>query len=447
MSNSVDSAANPPAQKRFGPILLSPGYGPKQVITFLFVLCVSYCMNEFSNAMLPLILREQLHVPAGQQGRLTGLLGATQQVGTLICILFAGALADIYGRRIMLILTMIGFMICLVFYPLVSVVYALFAVKFLWGVAYSGYNAGAPTLSIDIPDNSSRGKFNSLVLLTPLLATSGFVLYASKLPAWFQSMGYSPHASLVGSYWLAAILPLICIITTIAFLKEPKRPVRENDGGGVLARVKGLFSNIRGVLAYARQNKTFGLIIFIGSVVRTDTVIIGTFLALWIVNAGRVAGIDAIQATKTVGLIVFIRFITKVIGAPLFGLIADKVNRTTLMLVSLAMMTLAFGFFGLIQDAFGVWMIVAAVLVGFAESAEAIASQSLMAQEAPAHLRGSSVGVFTFLGTATLMIVNLLGGILFDKLGFASPMLMEAVLHLVVLVVSLLLLRKNAAKA
>jgi MFS family permease len=441
----MDSVGNPPAQKRFGPILLSPGYGPIQVISFLFVLCVSYCMNEFSNAMLPLLLREQLHVPAGQQGGLTGALGATQQVGTLICILFAGALADIYGRRIMLILTMIGFTICLVFYPLISVVFGLFAVKFLWGVAYSGYNAGAPTLSIDIPDNNSRGKFNSLVLLTPILATSGFVLYASKLPAWFQSMGHSPHISLVGSYWLIAILPVICIITTITFLKEPKRPAVKDAGGGVLVRVKGLVSNLRSVLAYAGQNKTFGLIIFIGSVVRTDTVIIGTFLALWIVNAGRLEGIDAIQATKTVGLIVFIRFITKVIGAPLFGLIADKVNRTTLVLVALAMMTLAFSFFGLIHDAFGIWMIVAAALIGFAESAEGIASQSLMAQEAPAHLRGSSVGIFTFLGTLSLMIVNLLGGYLFDKLGYASPMLMEAVLHLIVLVVSLLLLRKNRA--
>jgi MFS family permease len=128
-----------------------------------------------------------------------------------------------------------------------------------------------------------------------------------------------------------------------------------------------------------------------------------------------------------------------------FGVITDKINRTLFMLVSLALMTVAFGYFGLITNVFGVGMMVGAALIGFAESAEAIASQSLIAQEAPAQLRGSSVGVFTFLGTATLIIINLAGGYLFYKAGFNSPLLMEGAFHFVVLLISVVLLRKSAA--
>ena len=199
---------------------------------------------------------------------------------------------------------------------------------------------------------------------------------------------------------------------------------------------------VRAVLR--RQLETDGHTV-IGSVVRTDTVITGSFLALWIVNAGRGGGVDAIMATKTAGLVASIRFVTKVIGAPVFGVITDKINRTLFMLVSLALMTFAFGYFGLITNVFGVGMMVGAALIGFAESAEAIASQSLIAQEAPAQLRGSSVGVFTFLGTATLIIINLAGGYLFYKAGFNSPLLMEGAFHFVVLLISVVLLRKSAA--
>jgi MFS family permease len=208
-----------------------------------------------------------------------------------------------------------------------------------------------------------------------------------------------------------------------------------------------IFSNIRSVLAYAGKNKKFGVMLFIGSVVRTDTLIIGSFLGLWVVNAAREGGIDAIEATKTAGLLASIRFGMKILGSPLFGFINDKVNRVALMLTALGMMTLAFAFFGLITDVFGVWMIVAVVLIGFSESAEALASQTLLAQEAPPELRGSSVGVFTFLGTISLLLVNLLGGYLFDKLGYSAPFMMEAVLHLMVLVIAVIILRKGAAPA
>jgi MFS family permease len=403
-------------------------------------------MNEFANVMMPLILEQKLHLPKENQGSLLGMLGATQQFGTLLCILAAGALADMLGRRVLLIYTLTGYFICLFTYPFLSSVFALFLLRFAWGVFFTGYNAGAPTLAMDIPDNNSRGKFNSIVLLGPLMVASAFVLGASRLPALFRDAFSDPQIALIWTFGLVSIIPLIGAASTILFFKEPEGR-RSPAEGGLFQRMGTISSNVRSVLAYAGKNKKFGVMLFIGSVVRTDTLIIGSFLGLWIVNAGREGGIDAIEATKTAGLLASIRFGTKVLGSPFFGFINDKVDRVALMLISLAMMTLAFAFFGLITDVFSVWMIVAVVLIGFAESAEALASQTLLAQEAPPELRGSSVGVFTFLGTCSLMAVNLLGGYLFDKLGYSAPFLMEAVLHLMVLVIAVIILRKGAAPA
>jgi MFS family permease len=398
---------------------------------------------EFANIILPLILSQQLHLPPSEQGIMAGTLGAVQQTGTLIFIMAAGALADIYGRRVMLIYTLLGFFVCLLAYPFMYSAWALLILRFVWGVSFTGFNVGAPSIAMDIPDNRSRGKFNAIVLLTPWLTAAGFVLVASHLPAWFRGMGYGPHPALIWTFLVVSAVPLLGAATTFIFYKEPHR-FAAPALGSVRLRTKTMFSNIRAVLAYAGQNRLFGVILFIGSVVRTDTVTIGAFLGLWIVNAGRVGGIDVITATKTAGLIASIRFVSKVIGAPLFGIITDRVNRTVVMLASLAMMTLAFGCFGLITSVFSIWMMAAAALMGFAESAEAIASQSLIAQEAPPQFRGSSVGVFGFLGTASLVVVNLLAGYLFDKVGFSSPLLMEGVLHALVLIIAIALLRKKA---
>ena len=442
----MNLTAPAPRAGRIGPILLNPGYGPKQVISFLFVTCVSVSLMEFANVMTPLILGQQLHLAPTKQGLLAGSLGAVQQIGTMIFIMAGGALADTVGRRMTLIWMLLGLFFCILAYPFVSSILLLFVLRFLWGVAFSGY-ASAPAIAIDIPQERSRGKFNAIVLLTPWLAASGFVLVSSRWPAWFKSLGYGPHAALVCTFGLAALLPLIGIFTTLAFLNVKSAPQAPKASLSVLGHAGQIFAKIKEVLAYARVNRTYGVSLFIGTVARTDTLIIGSFLGLWVVNAGRVGGVEAVVAIKTAGVIAAIRFVTKVVCAPLFGIINDKVSRTTLMLVSLGLMTGAFWFFGLITNALGVMMMVGAFLLGIAESAEAIASQTLLAQEAPAHLRGSSMGVYSFLGTGSLMAISLTGGYLFDKVGFSSPLVMEGVLHFIVLVIALWMLRTGGAPA
>ena len=68
----MNLTAPAPRAGRIGPILLNPGYGPKQVISFLFVTCVSVSLMEFANVMTPLILGQQLHLAPTKQGLLAG---------------------------------------------------------------------------------------------------------------------------------------------------------------------------------------------------------------------------------------------------------------------------------------------------------------------------------------------------------------------------------------
>jgi MFS family permease len=446
MANAAGADAKPigvktPGQKRIGPIILAAGIEPRQVYILLLVTCACTFVNEFAMTMQPLIFARQLHIDPGHQGVLAGMLGTTQQFGTLIFIGFAGALADIIGRRVMLVMTLVGFFLCLLAYPLIAAVWALYMLRFVWGVSFTGFTAGAATLTMDCPDNRSRGKFITLVLVIPSLISSLLVKLGGDLPSWLRAAGFGPHGVLLGTFWIISIIAVAGAGAAWFWLARDGRGAPQRIRPAAAETQGGVLSNIAGVFSHARANPRFALILLIGSVVRTDSVILGAFVALWIVSAGRLQGIDAITATKTVGLMGGIRLFTMVAGLMVFGPIADRVNRVVLVLIALTMTAAGFAAFGLISDVFGWGMIAVVTLIGIAEGAQSTASQSLIAQEAPPHLRGSSMGVFAFLGTASLMVVNFVGGHLFDTAGYASPMIMESVLHLAVLIAALILLK------
>jgi MFS family permease len=440
MTGAAEVRIDAIGQKRIGPILLARGIEPAQVYVFLMLMSACTFVVEFAYTMQPLVFAQQLHIDPGKQGFLAGMLGTTQQFGTLIFIGFAGSLADIVGRRILLVLTLVGFFLCMLAYPLIATVAALFVLRFAWGVSFTGFTAGGATMAMDCPDNESRGKFISLVLVLPMAVSAVLMLGGGRLPAWFRDLGFGPEGVSIGSFWAASIFALAGAIAAFFMLAKDGRKATA-VGAAPIEKPPTILSNLAGVFTHARENPRFALILLIGSVVRTDSVILGAFVGLWVVSAGRLQGVDAITATKTAGLLTAVRLVTMSIGLIGFGPIADRSNRVRLVLIALGLTALGFAAFGLISDVFGWGMIAVVVLVGIAEGAQSISSQSLIAQEAPAHLRGSSMGVFAFLGTASLMIVNLVGGKLFDKAGYASPMIMESVLHFAVLVAALILLR------
>lgn len=436
-------------QKRIGPIVLAPGVEPGQIFVFLGIVCACTFVNEFAMTLQPLIFAQQLHIPPSEQGFLAGMLGTTQQFGTLIFISVAGALADIFGRRVMLVLTLAGFWLCLLAYPLVAVVAALFVVRFAWGVAFTGFTAGSATMTMDYPDNGSRGKFVGLILIVPMAISAVLMLGGSRLPSGLRSLGLHSEGIAIGTFWISSLVALAGLLAAYFLIARDDRTTRSSAAEAVPGATRtataapSVIANLRAVLAHARTHPRFALILLIGSVVRTDSVILGSFLGLWVVNAGRLQGIDPITATRTAGLLASIRLITTVVGLIAFGPIADRTSRVRLVLIAVSLTATGFAAFGFVTDVFGAGMIAVVVFIGIAEGAQSISSQSLIAEEAPAQLRGSSMGVFAFLGTASLMVVNLIGGRLFDKAGFASPMIMEGILHFAVLLAALSLIRSR----
>ena len=434
------------SQKRLGPILLSQGVTPAQVAIFLTVILCANFSSGFMNLVQPLLITELLHVPAGQQGVLMGALTTTQHFAVLLVISVAGVLSDRIGRRWILILALTGFLVSMWVYPLVAAVWMLFAVRFLFGVSTTGLTAGGATKIMDYPDNRSRGKFISLMMVVQAAAAAIFMtLVSRRVVAWLRDLGLSDAEAIRYGFWAMSLITILGVVIAAAFLAKDAPPGRTDTA----TRTPGLslresIASIGAVFAEARKNPRLAVVLLIGGVIRTDSVILQAFLGLWIVQAGRQQGVDPIEATKTIGLLLAIGQISGFVTPPLFGWLADRVDRLILLNASLAMTAVAFCSFGLVHDVFGYGMIICAVMVGLAEGAQSISANALLGEECPPRMRGRAIGVFTFLGTLSVLAISLVAGALFDKVGHAAPFVMEGALNLLVcIVVVLFLVRAN----
>jgi MFS family permease len=172
-----------------------------------------------------------------------------------------------------------------------------------------------------------------------------------------------------------------------------------------------------------------------------------SFVSLWVVNAASAHGVSSVEALKTAGSLLVTFKVSTAAAQAVFGFLVDRMNRSVLLVVSLAGTGAALVSTALISDVFGAGMFVAVALIGATESALIVCGQSMLGEEAPADLRGSALGIFYFLGTLGVVVMSSLSGLLFDKIGYSAPFVMVGGLNLAFAVLGVFLVLRGAARA
>ncbi len=116
----------------------------------------------------------------------------------------------------------------------------------------------------------------------------------------------------------------------------------------------------------------------------------------------------------------------------MFGIMADRLNRVTNVLIALAISSVGYGSTLLVDDPLGGMIYVSATLIGLGEISGLIASGVLIAQQAPRDIRGSVIGVFSFFGAVGVMTATGVGGQLFDNWRPQGPFVLFSFFALVV---------------
>jgi MFS family permease len=430
-------------QIKLGPILLAPGIRRSHAISYLYMSMVLGSLQGFMAIIQPYVFTEQLHIPKGEQGHLVGNLVATQQAALLIFVTLFGALSDRYGRRVFLLTALVIMVTGMLLYPFATMVAQLFLIRFLFGIGSTCYTASAPAMRFDITDNNSRGR---IVSASQILHQVGSILLVgwlgTRLPEFLaRTQGLSNAEAGHYTFYAVSLIGVISFVVGYIYLRRDRPAHVERKS--LPATLKVTVSSLGSVLAYAKINPRFRLVLMSSVVLRAEVTVLASFLSLWVINAGQAQGLSSPDALKNYGTLAMIVATAEVACSVVAGFVADYVDRLKMLIVSIICVAIAFALVIFVEDVTS-WALVAVVLgIYFAEAFQAAASQALIGQETPAHLRGSSYGIIAWIGTVSVLAITLICGYLVDltPLGYRAPFLFMSGLSVVFLIFAFFFLR------
>jgi len=417
-----------PAGTRLGYIWLQPGVSRLNGWTLLYVLFVSIGLLVFLNFQQPYVLEVMLNIPADRHGRVVAQMALVHELVLIGFVGPFGALADRIGRRKVLtagyLIMATGYMA----YPFAESVTMLTAFRMIFALGAAAIISTFTTVLTDYPQELSRGK---LVALGSILNALGLTLLAGvggQLILWLRQAGVSD----IGAGRIAIVaIGLVGVVSAVVVwlglrgenlrIEHQKIPLPKLIKEGFAAA-----KNPRIALAYAAA-----------FIARGDVVVVGMYLSLWATRVGVETGMEPEVAQSQAGIMMAIVAASPLPLAALFGILNDRLDRVTFVVIASAIATAGYIAFGSLESPlFGI-AIPVGIALGCGQVASIIAGQTLIGQEADPRIAGSTLGVFNAFGAMGTLIASVLGGYLFDTWSYGGPFLMMGVASLVVMLAAI----------
>jgi len=358
---------------------------PVGVWTLGFVSLLMDASSETIHALLPIYLVTVLGTSTLTVGIIEGIAEATASITKI----FSGALSDWLGRR--KFLAVLGYGLAAFtkpVFPLASTVGWLVAARFIDRVGKGIRGAPRDALIADITPPALRGA--SYGLRQSLDTVGAFVgpLLAIAL-MWFTADNYT------AVFWVAVIPAFLSLGLIMFAVKEPERPAK-------LRTVRAPLS----LHELAGLGNVYWLIVAFATVF-TLARFSEAFLLLRAQSVGLpVALIPAVMVVMNV---------VYALAAYPAGILSDKIDRISILIIGIFFLIaadLALGFAG------GIAGVTAGVVLwglhmGFTQGLLA----ALVADQAPAELRGTAFGMFNLLGGFALLAASIIAGALWDVTG------------------------------
>jgi MFS family permease len=378
-----------------------------------FVSMLMDISSEMIHALLPVYMVAVLGTSALAVGIIEGVAEATASITKV----FSGALSDWLGKR--KFLAALGYGVAAFtkpIFPLAPSIEWLIAARFIDRVGKGIRGAPRDALVADISPPELRGASFGLrqsldtigAFVGPLLAIGLMWLTADH----FQAV-----------FWVAVIPAFLSVALILVAVKEPKRskelrPVRMPLHRDELRRLGETYwwvVTVAAVFTLARFSEAF-------LILRAQS--IGVPLAL-------------------VPIVLVLMSLAYSLSAYPAGVLADRVNRTTLLALGLLLLLLADVVLAFATDIIGVGIgvVLWGLHMGFTQGLLA----TLIADAAPAELRGTAFGMFNLVSGIALLVASVIAGVMWDVAGPQGTFLAGAAFALLTLV-GLLPIRKRLSE-
>ena len=371
------------------------------------------------------LLTDYLEIPEGEQGVISGNLNFYAELVIITTVGLFGALSDRIGRRFVMAFGYFVIAIALYLTPRAMDVDDLLLYRLVYAVGIAAVTCMIVIVIADYVRDRSRGKGSGYLGIMNGLGAMIAAFVLIKLPAQLVAAGMTPLEAGYRTYGIVASISLICAILMLLGLKKHVPRIESNKPSIVTMWVEGIKA--------ARQP---GIALAYGAafISRGNLAVAGTFLALWLTTFGtQYLDMSAAEALGRGGMIIGISYMAAFLGAPLFGILTDRVNRTTALMTTLLIAVVGYGGTVFVSDPFGSAMILFMIFVGLSEVGCVITSGVLIAQQTPERIRGSVIGIFNLSGAVGILVASKVGGYLFDHWRPAGPFILFGGLALVVL--------------
>ncbi len=374
-----------------------------------FVSMLMDISSEMVQTLLPLYLVSGLGASAAMVGLIEGLSVAVATVTKF----FSGAFSDITRNRKHL--ATLGYGLAALSKPLIPLADSLTMVagaKFLDRVGKGIRGAPRDALIADVTPPEIRGA--SFGLRKSLDTVGGFVGPLVAIGLMLATGG-----SFTTVFWIAVVPAFLAVILLAVAVREPKasegmrKPAPGFKDIALLAPAVWLVIAVSSVLTLARFSEAFLLL-----------------------RAGEVGfSLAWIPITMVVMHLVY------GLAAYPVGILSDRVGRRGLLAVSLVFLVAADLLLATTESVgfFLVAIVLWGLHMGFSQGILA----TLVADTAPANLRGSAFGLFNLTTGAAVVVANLAAGLLWDGYGAAASFVMGAIFSAAALLALPLLPRSN----
>ncbi|MER6951722.1 MFS transporter [Nonomuraea sp. NPDC000554] len=416
------------AESRVLGVGLAPGHTKTNLLACWFVGLTATMVISFLPTAQPYILSGVLGVPSGAQGRIVGVLGFAAELTMIVSLAWFGALADRYGRRPIVIAGFVLAAVGAALFPFAGDTVALVALRVVFSLGAAALGGMFATLAIDYAAERSRGRSYGVLGVFSGLGGMAAVFGLARLPQLFERQGLSQAGAARVSFLVVAA-GLLAVGLVMRFALSPSVSVPHVPLTRLVREGAGLVRDPGVALAYAAA-----------FVARADLAVVAGFMSLWVADQGvREAGMSTAAALARAGMVVGVAHTMALLASPLLGWLSDRVKRQNLVIGCQALAAVSYLSTLLIDDPLGPGMLVVAALVGIGEIAGINTAGPLLAQQAPARVRGSAFGVQALCGALGVLTVSALGGWLYDVWTPAAPFVVSGVLGLAVVAFGLVI--------
>ncbi|MDD9802527.1 MAG: MFS transporter [Deltaproteobacteria bacterium] len=418
--------------QRFLGIRLAPGVQPINLAAFYVAALVSILIFAFMNQAQILLLTPELGVDPEQKGSISGDLVFWGEVVVLGLVGIFGSLSDKIGRLPIFCGGFVFLGLLCFLQPEAGSLNGLLVMRLFYAVGVAAVIGMLPTVLADYAVDADRGRATGIQGVMNGIGAMITVFALLKLPSLLTSLGDDSQTAVRRTYQLVAYLSFAVAIFLALFLQRRAVNQTQRPEGTLLQiAIEGLrAARDPGIaLAYGAAFLSRGLL-----------TVLGVFFTVWGEKFGVAAGYTPVDAVARVGLVIGVAQTFALIGAPLFGILADRLNRVTALVLACAVAALGYGSTWFIHDPLGLdlaallGVVGAAALIGLGEVGCIITSGVLIAQQAPPRVRGAVIGFFNLSGAAGILVASALGGRLFDNWRPSGPFLLFGALALIVAV-------------